>query len=152
MFRITHAANSPDFDPVAELLKQQLDAVGIHTELERIDGTLFDQRKAANEIMASLLWNDGPAWASGISRDYQPASKGPWSPMTWLYFTSNGAQGREPSATMQQYYDLDSSRMEYPPQSPEGQAIFDQTDSVVRGQLRVYPGCRIKSFGERGRC
>lgn len=126
VFRITHAANSPDFDPVAELLTQQLDAVGIHTELERIDGTLFDQRKAANEIMASLLWNDGPAWASGISRDYQPASKGPWSPMTWLYFTSNGAQGREPSAAMQQYYDLDSSRMEFPPQSPEGQAIFNQ--------------------------
>ncbi len=126
IFRITHAANSPDFDPVAELLKQQLDVVGLHTEIERIDGALFDQRKAANEIMASMMWNDGPAWAGGISRDYQPASKGPWSPMTWLYVTSGGTQGRQPPAYLQEFYDLDGSRQEFPPQSADGQAIFDK--------------------------
>lgn len=126
IFRITHAANSPDFDPVAELLKQQFDAVGLHTEIERIDGALFDQRKAANEIMASLMWNDGPAWAGGISRDYQPSSKGPWSPMTWLFVNSGGTQGRQPPAYLQEFYDLDASRQEYPPQSAEGQAIFTE--------------------------
>lgn len=126
IFRITHAANSPDFDPVAELLKQQFDAVGLHTEIERIDGALFDQRKAANEIMASLMWNDGPAWAGGISRDYQPSSKGPWSPMTWLFVNSGGSQGRQPPAYLQEFYDLDASRQEYPPQSAEGQAIFTE--------------------------
>lgn len=126
IFRLTHAANSPDFDPVAELVKQQLDAVGLHTEIERIDGALFDQRKAANEIMASMMWNDGPAWAGGISRDYQPSSKGPWSPMTWLYVTSGGTQGRQPPAYIQEFYDLDGSRQEFPPQSTEGQAIYDE--------------------------
>lgn len=126
IFRITHAANSPDFDPVAELLKQQLDAVGLHTEIERIDGALFDQRKAANEIMASMMYNDGPAWAGGISRDYQPSSKGPWSPMTWLFINSGGTQGRQPPAYLQQFYDLDASRQEFPPQSDEGKAIFEE--------------------------
>lgn len=126
IFRITHSAASADFDPVAELVKEQLEAVGIHTEIERVDGSLWDQRKAANDMMASIMWNDQPAWQGGISRDYQPASKGPWSPLTWLYFTSGGEQGREPEAWVQEYYDLDSQRLAYPPESEEGHAIFDQ--------------------------
>ena len=126
IFRITHSAPVADFDPVAELVKEQLEAVGIHTEIERVDGTLWDQRKAANDMMASIMWNDQPAWRGGISRDYQPSSKGPWSPLTWLYFTSEGAQGRQPDEIMQQYYDLDSQRQAYPPETEEGHAIFDQ--------------------------
>jgi peptide/nickel transport system substrate-binding protein len=126
VFTVTHSAPQGDFDPVAELLKEQIDAVGIQMQIERVDGVLFDQRKAANEIMASLLWNDLPAWRGGISRDYQPASKGPWSPLTWLYFTSQGEQGREPDAVIQAYYDLDSQRQALPPESTEGLAIYDQ--------------------------
>lgn len=144
IFRLTHAANSPDFDPVAELLKQQLDEVGIRTEIERIDGALFDQRKAANEIMASMMWNDGPAWAGGISRDYQPASKGPWSPMTWLYLTSGGTQGRQPPAYLQAFYDLDASRQEFPPQSPEGQAIYDQLATWFAENFVFIPTTGLK--------
>lgn len=126
IFRITNPVWSPDFDPVAELLKEQIEAVGVRVEIERVDSTLFGQRSAANEIMASMTWNDGTAWASGISEDYLPASKGPWSPMTWIYYTSNGASGRMPPEYIQEFYDLHTSRKEFPPSSAEGQAIFDQ--------------------------
>ncbi len=126
VFRITHAAEQGDMDAVSELLKQQLDAVGLHTEIEHINVTLFNQRKAANEIMASLLWNDGPGWVGGISRDYQPVSKGPWSPATWTYVTTQGAKGRKPPAYLQTFYDLDAARQAFPPQSADGKAVFDK--------------------------
>lgn len=158
VLRITHAGNSPEMDPIAELLKQQFDAVGLQTVIERVDSSLFDQRKAANEIMLSLLWNDAPAWPSGISRDYQPASKGPWSPLTWIHATSGGKQGREPTGAMAEFYALDSERQAYPPESTEGKAVFDRMNqwfidnyvfipttgskisvNVVAGNLRNVP-------------
>lgn len=126
IFRIVYSTAAADFAPVAELLKEQLEEVGLRVELENVDGSLFDQRKSANEIAASLFWNDGTAWAGGISEDYLPNHKGPWSPMTWQYFTSNGAVGRVPPSYIQEFYDLHTARKEFPPQSPEGEAIFNE--------------------------
>lgn len=144
VLRLTHAAGSPDFDPVAELLKEQLEQVGIKVEIERVEGTLFDQRKAANQIMASLAWNDGPAWASGISEDYLPASKGPWSPATWTYFTSNGKEGRKPSANMQKFYELATARKAFPPESPEGQKLYEELTTWMRENYAFIPTAGVR--------
>jgi len=124
--RITYAAASADFTPVAELLKEQIEAVGIRVDLDRVDTTLFDQRKAANQLMASLAWNDGPAWPSGISEDYLPVHKGPWSPATWTYYTTAGKEGRQPPAYLKTFYDLHTARKQFPPESAQGREIYDQ--------------------------
>ena len=126
IFRITFATEAPETAPIAELLKEQIQKAGLHVELEVVDTSLWDQRRSANEIMASLKWNDGTAWRTGISEDYLPNHKGPWSPMTWLYFTSQGQDGREPPAYIQEFYDLHTARKAHPPESDEGQRIFDQ--------------------------
>jgi peptide/nickel transport system substrate-binding protein len=76
--------------------------------------------------MASIHWNDGPSWIHGISQDYLPSSKGPWSPATWIYFTSKGKQGRKPPAYLEEFYKLHTDRQKYPPESPEGQKLFQQ--------------------------
>lgn len=145
IFRITHPAWSADFDPVAELLNEYLEAVGINTEVERVDGTLFDERKAANEIMASITWNDGPAWEPGISEDYLPAHKGPWSPMTWTYFTTNGEEGREPPEYIQEFYDLHTTRKEFPPASAEGQAIFEDMMQWFEENYAFIPSTGLRT-------
>lgn len=126
VFRLTHTAMSPDFDPVAELLKEQIEAVGIRVDIERIEEALFNQRLQANEVMASMFWNDGNGWGSGISEDYLPAAKGGWSPLTWLSFVTQGQEGRTPPTYIQEFYDLHTARKEFPPQSPEGQEVFAQ--------------------------
>ena len=141
-----------DMVPVAELLKQQLEKVGIRVDIEAVTASLFDQRKTSNEIMASLLWNDGPAWASGISEDYLPNDKGPWSPATWQYFTSGGKKGRKPPANIEEFYKLHTERKKYPPESPEGQQAFQKLMQWIAGQLRHDPHGRCESVAEcRGR-
>ncbi|MCA9916558.1 MAG: hypothetical protein KC445_01340 [Anaerolineales bacterium] len=126
LFVISFNNESTETAPVAELLKEQIEEAGIQVELEVNDVALWEQRKSANELMASLKWNDGPGWPSGISEDYLPNHKGPWSPMTWLYYTTNGEEGREPPAYIQEFYDLHTARKEFPPESSEGAAIFDE--------------------------
>ena len=126
IFRITFNNEAPETAPVAELLKEQIQKTGLHVELEVVDITLWDQRRSANEIMASLKWNDGEAWASGISEDYLPNHKGPWSPMTWLYYTTGGKEGRQPPEYLQKFYDLHTARKQYPPESAEGAKIYQE--------------------------
>ena len=58
---------------------------------------------------ASLKWNDGPGWPSGIS-------EWPWSPMTWLYYLPM-VKGREPQPTYKILNSMIcvSARKEFPP-------------------------------------
>jgi len=73
IFSIVHAGEHADQAPIGELLKQQFEAVGVHTEVKQVDVSIFNTRKASNDLMASLLWNDGPSWNSGISH-FSPVS------------------------------------------------------------------------------
>jgi peptide/nickel transport system substrate-binding protein len=146
VFRISYPEASVEFNPIAELLKEQLEAVGIRVELDPlgIDWGLYNQRKAANEIMASILWNDGTAWESGISEDYLPAHKGAWSPMTWQYFTTSGKEGRQPPEYLQKFYDLHSNRKAFPPDSPEGKDLFAQMMKWFEENYVLFPCTGLK--------
>ena len=125
IFRITFDNEAPETSPVAEVLKEQITKAGLHVELDVIDTTLWNQRITDNTMMASLKWNDGEAWYTGLSEDFLPASKGPWSPMTWLYFTSQGKQGRKPPQYLQDFYNLYTSRKAYEPASDKGVEAYN---------------------------
>ena len=146
--KISFSEASVEFAPVAELLKQQFQAVGIRVEIDPLgqDWGLFNQRKSANQLQATLLWDDGPAWGLGISEDYTPgdAGKGGWSPLTWQYFTSNGKVGRKPPAYLQAFYDLHSSRKLHPPASAEGKEVFAKLMDWFSTTGVLFPVCGLK--------
>jgi len=128
------------------LLKEQLEAVGIRVEIDPlgIDFGLFNQRKAANEIQASLFWNDGTAWEGGISEDYLPSHKGPWSPMTWQYYITQGKEGREPPAYIQEFYDIHTERKAYPPESEQGKALYAKMMQWFDDNYVLFPVSGLK--------
>lgn len=142
--RITNQNAQADFTPVLELLKQQIEAVGIHVDIENVDSNLFNQRRDANQMMATIHWNDGPAWAGGISQDYGPNDKGAWSPATWQYITSQGKQGRKPPANIEEFYTLNADRKKYPPESPEGQAAFQKLMDWIQNNYVMIPTAGAK--------
>lgn len=153
ILRITPNIEAPETMPVAELVKEQIERAGIRVELEVVDAALWEQRKMANELMATLKWNDGEAWDTGISEDYLPAHKGPWSPMTWLYYTSEGEQGRMPPDYIQEFYDLHTARKAYPPESEEGLAIYQEMYQWMSDHHVMIPtvGHQVKPNAVNGR-
>lgn len=142
---ITYAAESSDQNPVAELLRSQLAEVGLNVHLESVDPTLWGQRKDSNQIMASIHWNDGAGWASGISEDYLPNHKGPWATDQWLYFVNNGEIGRELTPEMQEFFDLHVARKEVPPQSPEGVERWEELETWLREHYAFIPITGLKA-------
>lgn len=145
ILRITNHNAAPDWTPVVELLKEQIEAVGIHVDIDNVAGSLFEERKTTNDIMASIHWNDGNGWISGISEDYLPSHKGPWSPMTWQFFTSNGQKGREPPADMKEFYKLHSDRKKYPPESEEGKKLFQQLMTWIADHYVMIPTAGLRT-------
>jgi len=123
-FVVSVAAHMPDIIPMTELLKEYLDNVGIRTTIDQMGIRLYDQRKIANQMMASVIWNDGPIWPSGISVDYLPLHKGPWAPECWKYYTSQGKFGRKPPEYLQEFFDIHDARKEYPAESKEGEELY----------------------------
>lgn len=145
---VTYCEFSTEFTPVAELVKQQLEAVGIKVNLDTTgtDSASWSTRAAANELMAAFHWNDGPAWGSGMSEDYLPAHKGPWSPATWVYFTSQGKEGRKPPQYLQDFYDLHTARKAYPPETPEGKKAFENLMNWFEANCVLFPCTGIKTL------
>ena len=124
---ITTAAVSPDFAATGELLRAYFEDAGLRTRVDIIESTLWNQRMQGNELMATIHWSDEPIWAPGISQDYCPyLCKGHWGPASGLYIATNGASGREPPAYIQKFFDLDSARKAYPPESEQGAAMFQE--------------------------
>lgn len=146
VLRISFSEASSEFIPVAELVKEQLESVGIRTEIDPlgIDWGLYNERANANELQVTMLWNDGTAWESGISEDYAPNQKGSWSNQTWLHYISQGKEGRVPPDYMQEFYDIHSRRKAFPPESAEGKELFAQlTDWFDRNYIR-FPLAGLK--------
>ncbi len=146
VFRITYTAANGEFDPVAELLKEQFDAVGIHTELENTgtNWTTWSQKANANELMATIHWNDGPAWSTGISEDYTPIQKGMWAPMTWKYYVTKGENGRKPPDYIQKFYDLHANRKKFAPESPEGKQAYADLMNWFDTYYVMFPTSGLK--------
>lgn len=136
LIELANPGESADFTPVAELVREQLAGVGLRVDINNLSYELFEQRKTNNELTASMHWNDGPGWPSGISEDYLPNHKGPWSPETWKYFSTNGESGIEPGETMKEFYAIHSERKTVPPESEEGKELWSRMETWF---LENYP-------------
>jgi len=145
-FAITFPTIALDFAPVAELVRSQLEDVGLRVTIKGVDDGLFGQLVSDNAVMASIHWNDGAGWSTGISNDYMPNEKGAWSPETWAYVQSKGEQGRKPPPYVQEFYDIASRRTEHPPASPEGKAAYERLMEWLTGHYAFIPttGLRVK--------
>jgi peptide/nickel transport system substrate-binding protein len=130
--------------PLGELLKTYFEDVGIRTTLDVIDTNLLGQRMNANQLMATIHWSDGPLWASGISQDYLPNAKGQWAPMSYQYWVTNGASGRQPPAYIQEFFDAHVARKAVPPGTAEGQALWAEVENwFANHYATIWPAGRI---------
>jgi len=110
--------------PLAELLKSYFEEVGVRTSIKVVSDQLYGQLAGSGQIMAVINWADEPMWTGGISRDYQPNSKGNWAQLSWLYYDTGGEGGRKPPPYMEEYFKLNAARDEFAPGSPQGEAAY----------------------------
>ncbi|MBA7471071.1 hypothetical protein ES707_06365 [subsurface metagenome] len=144
-FIISAAPLAPDTMPMVELFKEYLEDVGIRTTIDQMGVRLFEEVRVTNQMMASVIWNDGPIWASGISVDYLPIHKGSWAPESWNYYFSQGQFGRKPPEYLQEFFDIHDARKKYPAESKEGEELFQKLQNwFAENWVMIYPLGKVK--------
>jgi peptide/nickel transport system substrate-binding protein len=131
---------SPDQIDMSFLIAKYLQAVGINANAKQVAPAIFNQKADNNEYQMTVMWNDGPAHASGMSQDYTPGAKGRWAPASWAYFNTGGKQGRKPPAYLQEFFDIHTERKGVPPASPEGEKLYAKLEKwFADNYVMVWP-------------
>ncbi len=119
---IEYSDLASDFTPVAELLKEYYESVGIRTDIRLISEELRALRNTGNELKATLIWLHPPLWRRGFNFDWGPWL---WGPLWNDWYNSGGEQGEEPPTEVQEFLGLLEAVNETAPGTPADQANLD---------------------------
>ncbi len=95
----------PLFGRPAEVIKTHLEEVGIYTPLRQMEGSLWNARRDANELYASIDWLDDCNWPY-VKDDFMPNQRIRWAQTWHRWMETGGGEGEEPPAWMQELYAL----------------------------------------------
>lgn len=130
---LEHGAHAPDLEPVAELLAEHLGDVGIRVQVKRIDSSLWGDRNAANELMATVFWSHDQGWGDG----YTGGTIGYAGPAWNSWRTTDGEEGEEPPQWVKDVWQLDADRWSAVPGSDEFNTLLDQGFEWSRTNLPI---------------
>jgi peptide/nickel transport system substrate-binding protein len=116
-------AQAPDIVPMAQLLVSQWQKLGLDVTMKRIEGSLWDQKNAANELQCTMIWTHTPLY-------YQDDwGKGFWG-NTWNMWKANkGTKGEEPPQDVKDFYAAVDALLISPPE--EYQAKLDAVKKML---------------------
>jgi peptide/nickel transport system substrate-binding protein len=97
------AMHAADQVPVAELVVESWNTLGVKTSMKVIDAGLQGERRAANKLKAHVLWNHYPPLWWGAIWDVIPYH---WGPLWYQWFSTAGAKGEEPPDTVKRMVEL----------------------------------------------
>ncbi len=123
-------AQSPDNVPVTELFVQFWQAAGIKTTMKVIDQTLWGQRRAANEVQATIIWTHTPLWYMG---DW---GAGFWGTLWSLWYDTNGAEGEEPPADVKEFISRYRAISSVSPE--EGRQIYEECRQLMYDHIYYF--------------
>lgn len=133
---IEHADHAPDIGPVAELLTEYFRDVGLNTTLKKIEPSLWNQRRNAGELYATLIWSVQPMWKNGTWTDYLPTNT--WAPEWTTWMNSDGENGMEPPAPVKRIIELHQGRVSAIPSSPEDEALTEELYRIHYDNVYVF--------------
>ncbi len=87
----------PENEPIVEMVVEMLQEVGINATMKVIDTSLFNERRAANQIQATCERMEAYWFRADVKMMY-------WAPAWYAYLTTNGTSGAEPPEDVQELY------------------------------------------------
>ncbi len=131
------ADHAPDMLPVAELLTEYFQDVGIKTNLKKIEPSYWGELFGANGLQATLLWSVQPMWRDDTWDDYTIITRVSTEWRRWV--RSNGESGLEPPASVQRLVEIHQERIAAIPASEEDLALAEEIYQIHYDNLWVLP-------------
>lgn len=139
-FRMDVATN-PLFIQPAEIIKVQLEEVGISVPLKQLESTLWTELRGANELFASINWLDDCNWPY-IQSDYMPNTRIQWGQLWHRYMETEGEEGEEPPEWIKELYAIDAEIASVNPNTPAGADIEKRFGDWFMEYVPIFPLAR----------
>jgi peptide/nickel transport system substrate-binding protein len=119
-----------------EIIKRQLEEIGIKTALKLEDGALYFTRLEAGEHMISIGGNGEGLNPLRKPHHYYPITgrQCPWAPLQGLYYQTDGRDGSEPSGYQVELIDLYEEAVDELDEATRVE-IFERTMEIHSQQL-----------------
>ena len=101
----TISQDASDVVPVTEMVVENLKEVGINASLQVLEGSLRDQRQAANEVQARVCWHHVQELWWGALWDAYPGGWGGYGQLWQDWYNSGGETGEEPPEDVKAFVD-----------------------------------------------
>ncbi|NLS79505.1 MAG: ABC transporter substrate-binding protein [Chloroflexi bacterium] len=118
-----------DMIPTLELVVQFWEKVGIRTTMKTIDGALWTQRSAANELKATIYWVEALWYNSPVGINL-------WAPLWDQWWNTGGAEGEEPPQDVKDLLDVRATITTLPP--AEGIKAYAEMKKLVADQIYFF--------------
>jgi peptide/nickel transport system substrate-binding protein len=125
----------------AEVIKSQLEEIGIYTPTKSTETTLWSAMRDANELKATIDWLDDCNWPF-LKSDYMPEQRIKWAQTWQTYMSTNGKEGEEPPAWMMELYDLETKLGAVNPNTDQGAALQEQLYAWLDEYVPMIPLAR----------
>jgi peptide/nickel transport system substrate-binding protein len=149
---LEHAAHAPDLAPVAEIVAEDLKAVGIDVLVKKIDPQLWDTRRGNNDLMSTMFWTHDQGWGGGVGFNEALGQAGnAWS----TYVSTSGKSGVKPPDWYMKGVELAKQWWSAVPGSDEHKKITEDLHAWQRDNLPIvkivegvkYPMIASKKLG-----
>ena len=125
----------------AEVIKTQLEEVGIYVPMKSMEQTLWSATRDANELKATIDWLDDCNWPF-LKNDYLPEQRCHWAQEWEKWMKTDGAEGEQPAGWMQKMYDLETQIVGHAANTDEGQKIWEELLAWLTEYVPMIPLAR----------
>jgi len=139
IFEIPNTAG--DWIRMAELIRSDLQEIGLKTTLKAISDDLFQSRRNSNELYAAMSWMDDVNWPYLVF-DYMPDQRINWGSKWHEWYTSGGQSGDEPPLWIKNLYQIDEEIRKVWPgteRAKDAEAVFA---SWMKEYIPLFPVAR----------
>lgn len=140
-FILEFQESSAEWPRLAELIQSHLEAVGLKTPIKLIAGDLWSERRAANELYASIDWLDDCNWPYLVT-DYMPTSRIAWGQLWDDYLNTNGEEGIEPPDWIREIYDIYAEMTAVVPGTVRAEAAEERFANWMLTNRPMFPAGR----------
>ncbi|MDF2961984.1 MAG: extracellular solute-binding protein family 5 [Paenibacillus sp.] len=92
------SASNQDFIKLGQVVVEQWRQLGLDVTMKQLDGTLWDTRNKANELMATVMFTPGP-----VQWSRQEWGQNIWAPLWDRWWNTAGKEGEEPPDEVKKY-------------------------------------------------
>ena len=139
---VMEVVNNPLFIQPAQLIAAQLEAVKLRTPLKLMEGSLFNQRRDANQLYVSLDWCDDCNWPFVKYYDIMPDSRTRWGRCWEDWMRTKGKEGTEPPDWIKDLFDINEKLSAINPDGAQAPALLKRFADWEMKYIPIFPIAR----------